>query len=734
MAHTYRLALLGVSCAGCVRSIEKALAQVPEITKVQINLADRTALIDSSGAVEPIISAIRSAGYDARQLSGNAEQERQSQQQNDRQHQRRRFLQSLAALLPGAALMLWAWFGGAMTVTDTTSQLSWAAIGLFIALLMLVTGGHFYKGAVSATRHGQANMDSLVALGTGAAWLYSMTVVLAPQWFPEAARHLYFEASLMILGLINLGQALETRARGKTADALHQLFDLQVKTAQVVRGEKTTAVSIEGIEPGDMIRVRGGEKIAVDGIICNGDGLVDESMLTGEPLAQSKGQGDTVHAGTLLQKGTLLVKTSNAGDSTLLAQIIEQVRQAQSAKPQIGQLADRIAGIFVPSVLLIATLTALCWYLFGPPPVLSHTLIAATSVLIIACPCALGLATPMSIMVGVGKAAQAGVLIRNGDALQTLTHIDTLVLDKTGTLTEGQPRVTDVEQAEQAHDVAALVNALEAGSQHPLASALLQWAEQTPPATLNNITEHSGQGMIGDYQGQEIRLGNRTLHPDSITLPDPGDTSSTYVYLSLGEHWLATFTISDPIKADTQQAIRALQQKGLKLVVLSGDRDQAVQQLASTLGIDEAKGGLLPNDKAAYIKQLQANGQRVAMAGDGINDAPALAVADVGMAMGSGTDIAMATADLTLMRGSLAVLDDAIAIARATLANIRQNLFGAFIYNTLGIPLAAGVLYPFTGWLLSPVIAGAAMALSSVTVVSNANRLRRLPIGQHRDT
>ncbi|WKE66346.1 heavy metal translocating P-type ATPase [Gallaecimonas kandeliae] len=731
MSQAVHLALLGVSCAGCVRSIEKALGTVEGVEKASVNLADRSAHIEGSAEPQAMIEAIQAAGYDARLLSGDDESDLDTQQAAENAHLKKLWWQSAAGLALGVPLMAWGLLGGEMMVTTPGSRLAWAAVALLCLAVMVLAGGHFYRGAAKALGHHQANMDSLIALGTGAAWLYSVAVLAFPALFPANARHLYFEAGVMIIGLINLGQALEVRARGKTSLALRRLLDLKPKTARVLRKGKEWDIPAAAVLLDDQIRVRPGETLAVDGKVLEGTGLVDESMLTGEPVPVAKAEGDKLHAGTLLQQGSLIFEATGVGKDTALARIIAQVKKAQGSKPPIGRLADNIAAVFVPAVMVVALVAALVWYNLGPAPAVSHMLVVATSVLIIACPCALGLATPISIMVGVGKAAEAGVLIRSGSALQKLCEVDTLVLDKTGTLTQGKPKVVDAKLLLEG-EIKAWVKALEQGSEHPLAAALLDWAGSSAPAPITGFDTLAGHGVKAMLDGEPLLLGNQRLmaeqgidlaavETDSEALMAKG---ATPVYLAKGGQLAALFALADPLKPDSAAAVAALKKQGLRLVLLSGDRQQTVQALADELGIAEVIAEVLPEQKAEVIRRLQSQGRQVAMVGDGINDAPALAAADVGLAMGGGTDVAMEAADLTLMRGSLAVVEDAMALSRATIANIKQNLAGAFLYNSLGIPVAAGVLYPFTGWLLSPIIAGLAMALSSVTVVSNANRLR----------
>jgi Cu+-exporting ATPase len=598
-----------------------------------------------------------------------------------------------------------------------------------------VPGRPFFVGAWKALRHHNANMDTLIALGTGTAWLYSMVVVLAPGLVPEAARHVYFEASAMIIGLISLGLALEVRARGKTSAAVKRLLDLRAKTARVLRDGGEQDIPVEQVVAGDRVRVRPGEKIAVDGEVEEGSSRLDESMLTGEPMPVAKGPGDSVAAGTLNEGGTLIYRATRVGADTALARIIELVKKAQGTKPPIGRLADRVSAVFVPTIMLIAVAAALVWFNVGPQPPFSHMMVAATTVLIIACPCALGLATPMSVMVGVGKAAEYGILIRQGEALQTAADLDTVVLDKTGTITEGRPALTRVlaAEGETEDDVLTLAASLEAGSEHPLARAILDAADERglSPRSVSDFQALNGKGVSARLDGATLRLGNRRwLEQEGVTLALQdqaaalSEDAATPLFLARDDRVIGVLGVADRIKDDAAEAIRRLRERGLRVIMITGDIQASADAIARQAGVDEVLAEVLPEDKAREVQRLQQDGAKVAMVGDGINDAPALAQADVGFAIGTGTDVAIESAAVTLMSGSLHGVADAMAISRATLGNIKQNLFGAFVYNSLGVPVAAGLLYPFTGWLLSPVIAGAAMSLSSVTVVSNANRLR----------
>ena len=548
------------------------------------------------------------------------------------------------------------------------------------------------------------------------------------------ARHLYYEASAMIIGLINLGHMLEARARQRSSKALERLLDLTPPTARVVTDEGEKSVPLAEVQPGMTLRLTTGDRVPVDGKITQGEAWLDEAMLTGEPIPQQKSDGDAVHAGTVVQDGSVLFTASAVGSHTTLSRIIRMVRQAQSSKPEIGQLADKISAIFVPVVVGIALLSAAIWYFFGPAPQIVYTLVIATTVLIIACPCALGLATPMSIISGVGRAAEFGVLVRDADALQRASTLDTLVFDKTGTLTEGKPQVVAVTTAGIAEaDALRLAAALEQGSSHPLARAILDKANASALPQVSNFRTLRGLGVSGEAEGHALLLGNQALLNENgidtaaleNELKAQASQGATPVLLAVDGKAAALLAVRDPLRQDSVDALQRLHRAGYRLVMLTGDNPTTANAIAKEAGIDEVIAGVLPDGKADAIKNLQRQGRQVAMVGDGINDAPALAQADVGIAMGGGSDVAIETAAITLMRHSLMGVADALAISKATLRNMKQNLLGAFIYNSLGIPIAAGILWPLTGTLLNPVVAGAAMALSSITVVSNANRLLR---------
>ena len=731
--QSFHLLIDGMSCASCVSRVQNALQKVSGVSQARVNLAERSALVMGDATPESLVSAVKEAGYGAEVIEDDVER-REKQHKTAQQAVRRFRWQAAVALTLGIPLMLWGMAGDNMMLTQS-NRAGWLAVGIVTLLVMIVAGGHFYRSAWRSLMKGTATMDTLVALGTAAAWLYSITVNLWPDAFPAEARHLYYEASAMIIGLINLGHMLEQRGRQRASKALEKLLDLTPPTARVITDEGEKVLPLSDVQPGMTLRLTTGDRVPVDGTIAQGEAWLDEAMLTGEAMPQQKQIGDDIHAGTVLQDGSVLFSASAVGKNTTLSRIINSVRQAQSSKPEIGRLADRISAVFVPAVVAVALLSAAIWFFVGPAPQLVYTLVIATTVLIIACPCALGLATPMSIISGVGRAAEYGVLVRDADALQRASTLSTLVFDKTGTLTEGTPRVVDItlfNGADQ-QQVLALAAALEQGSSHPLARALLEKAGDASLPAIEQFRTIPGMGVSGKVNGSELWLGNSALMAQNHNLTDElrlqidaqAAKGITPVMLAAAGQIVALFSVRDPLRSESVSALKRLRQRGYHLVMLTGDNKITAQAIAKEAGVDNVIAGVLPEGKAEAIRDLQKQGHRVAMVGDGINDAPALAQADVGIAMGSGSDVAIETAGMTLMRQDLNAVVDGLAIAKATLRNMKQNLLGAFIYNALGIPIAAGVLYPLTGTLLNPVVAGAAMALSSITVVSNANRLVR---------
>ncbi|WP_336268857.1 heavy metal translocating P-type ATPase [Vreelandella arctica] len=728
-----RLAISGMTCASCVNSVQKALERTEGVDTASVNFGTHSAQVFGSAEAQALIAAVESAGYGAEPIVDMREAERTRAEQDAKTYQKR-LRGSAISLALAVPLMMSMFFFHPHPMG--MGRLYWLVIGLLTLGILAFPGRHFFVNAWKQFKHHQANMDTLVAMGTGAAWLYSMAVVLFAPWLPEVAQGIYFEASAMVIGLILLGNAMELRARGRTSDALKRLLDLQSRTARVIRDGQEQEIEIDAVRAGDHVRVRPGERLPVDGDVVEGQSHIDESMLTGEPLPIAKSAGDEVSAGTVNGKGGLIYRATRVGTDTRLGQITEQVASAQNSRPPIGELADQVSSVFVPAVMIIAILTALAWFNLGPAPQVIHMLVTATTVLIIACPCALGLATPISTMIGVGKAAEHGVLVRSGEALQTASKLTTLVVDKTGTLTQGKPSVTDAQMFGVEQSTAlALVHALERSSEHPLAAALMTYADEhdASPAEIKGFDSVTGGGVKAQTaDGKALLLGNaRLLSEAGVDLKAGGEQARaleeqarTLVYLAIDGKLAALFGISDPLRHDTVAAIKRLQKDGLTIVMLTGDNEHTAKAIAREVGIDEFRAGLLPEDKHAEIERRQKAGEIVGMVGDGINDAPALARANVGFAIGQGTDVAIESAGITLMRGSLHGVASAIEISRATLRNIKQNLVGAFGYNLLCIPIAAGVFYPLTGMLLSPMIAGAAMSLSSITVVSNANRLR----------
>jgi Cu+-exporting ATPase len=624
-------------------------------------------------------------------------------------------------------------------------------IGILSAIVTLPvlvwSGGHFFQSAWNGLRNHNTNMDTLVALGTGAAWGYSTIAVIAPWLFPAGTAGMYFEVAVIVIALILLGQALEMRAKRRSSAALKKLLELQAKRARVVRDGQELDIPIEDVSVGDTVLVRPGEKIPVDGIILEGDSAIDESIVTGESVPVDKKAGDHVIGSSINKTGAFTFRATKVGRDTALAQIVRMVEQAQSSKPPIGRLVDKISSYFVPSVMILGVLTFLAWFNFGPQPALNYAVITMVAVLVIACPCALGLATPISLIVGVGKAAENGVLIRNGDALETASRLTTIVLDKTGTITKGKPELTDVLPLKgyTEEELLRLAAVADRRSEHPLAQAIVKGArgrgvEIGEPEDFNAIPGH---GVEATVEGQRIFVGNRKLmERENISLSEfeegaarLADEGKTPMFVAVEGEPAGLIAVADTIKEDSIVAVRALERMGIEVVMITGDNARTAQAIARQTGIHRVLADVLPEEKARQVELLQAEGSSekerggrgarlVGMVGDGINDAPALAQADIGFAIGTGTDVAIEAADITLVGGSLRGVVTAIEVSRATLRNIKQNLFGAFIYNVLGIPVAAGILYPVFGVLLSPIIAGAAMAASSITVVTNANRLR----------
>ncbi|MFG1691227.1 heavy metal translocating P-type ATPase [Gemmatimonadota bacterium] len=738
------ISIRGMHCAACVSRVQRVLEGVPGVAGAEVSLATESARVTvRPGTVdrEALEEAVTAAGYEVE--SGGDEGEgddplarREEEREREYRDLLRRFWVGVVLGLPVVLVGHATFIPGLQDLPHTTLRPLWAISGLLSIPIMGYVGRRFFTGAWKAFRHRDANMDTLVALGTGSAWLYSVVAVGFPGLFPEGTAHPFFEATAVVITLVVLGQALEARAKGRTSQALRRLMDLRPVMAWVVRGEEVVEVPATEVRVGDVVMVKPGEKIPVDGDIVEGRSSVDESMVTGESMPVSKEPGDEVVGGTVNGSGGFRFRVTRVGRDTVLAQIVRLVREAQGSKPPIQRMVDVVAGYFVPAVMIVAVLTFATWYTFGPEPRINYAMVVSVAVLVIACPCALGLATPISVMVAVGKAAEYGILIRNGEALQKARSVATVVLDKTGTVTRGRPAVTDVLPAPgvSEDELLALVAAVEVGSEHPLASAIVETAQErgVPVVGADDFQVEVGRGVTASVDGRRLTVGSpsfvvsegvpESALEDVVTrLTREGKTPVAAVADGV---LIGTLGIADPVKEDSAAAISILKRMGLDVVMLTGDHPATAEAIAREVGIEHVMAQLLPAEKAERVRKLQAGGRRVAMVGDGINDAPALAQADVGIAIGTGTDVAIEAGDIALMGGSLLGVVHAFEISKATIRNIRQNLVGAFIYNTLGIPIAAGVLYPFVGVLLSPVIAGAAMAFSSVTVVSNANRLR----------
>lgn len=742
------LLISGMTCASCVSSVEKALKQASDVRQVHINLANHSALLTVNFSKEPlkqemlIIKNIQKAGYDA-QFILNEDSMRQQQEEQFKQTINAHKKNAITGLTIGIPLMLWGVFGGSMLINNLFDQIIWGGIGIICFMVLMTAGRLFYVHAWQSLQNRRATMDTLVSLGTGAAWLYSMLVVIFPHWFPNTSRHVYFEASTMIIGLISLGQFIEVNAKSRTNNALQTLMNLQPKSATVIINKKETVRPIAAIKKGMLVRIYPGEQIPIDGLVVEGESFIDESMLTGESLPIKKKIDDAVSAGTINTNGSLIIKVSATGEKTTLSRIIKLVKQAQTSKPRVAKLADTIAAIFVPIVLMIAFISAFVWAVWGPSPQISYILVVVTSVLIIACPCALGLATPLSITVGIGKAAELGVLIKDADVLQNASKISTIVFDKTGTLTIGKPTVQSSVFFEPSLEsiTSQFIYDVEQLSEHPLAKALCQHATHKQKINeLNDIQNQvtnfkvlQGMGVKATVNNKIVLIGNPALFDQQKIdysmakniIQSYKVNAYTTIMISVDGNVQAIFGVSDPIRHEAKQMLIALRKRNINVVMLTGDSHAVAHSVGHQLGIEHVISEVLPDEKAAAIIQLQKKTTgSIAMVGDGINDAPALAQADISIAMGSGSDIAIENAQITLLNSSPMAIIDSIDLAKATLRNIKQNLFGAFFYNSLCIPIAAGVLYPIFGFLLSPVFAGAAMALSSITVVSNANRLR----------
>jgi Cu+-exporting ATPase len=737
-----RIGIENLRCASCVKFIEDELKSTEGVLSATVNIATQEASVEylpQKATVAQLNAAIEAWGYKPRPALSDAPVDKQ-EEAHTREYRRlmRMFWFSAIVSVP---VLLFAYPQYVPGIRDLSMEaIRWAWILSAIATLpvLFYSGYDFFTGAWAAFKHRSANMNTLIALGTGAAWLYSTFAIAFPSVFPEGTSEPFYDVVAVVIALVVLGQALELRAKGQSSAAIKKLLGLQAKTARVIRDGKEMDLPVEEVLVGDVIQVRPGEKVPVDGVIVEGSSAVDESMLTGESLPASKKQGDEIIGATMNKTGAFKFRATKVGKDTALAQIVKMVQDAQNSKAPIARLADTISGYFVPIVMILAVWTFVIWFVIGPQPQLVYALVTSVTVLIIACPCALGLATPMSLMVGIGKGAEHGILIRSGEALQTARNIQTVVLDKTGTITKGKPELTDVVLVTplngNSDQILRLAASVEKVSEHPLAQAIVEGA-QARKLVLTDVVDFEaipGHGVSAKVEGRAILIGNlKFMNRENISLgsledkaKSLADDGKTPMFIALDGKAAGILAVADTVKEDSAEAIQALKSLGIEVVMITGDNRRTAEAIARKVGITRVLAEVLPEDKANNVHLLQAENKKVAMVGDGINDAPALAQADVGLAIGTGTDVAIEASDITLIKGSLKGVVTAIEVSRATMTNIYQNLFGAFIYNVLGIPVAMGVLFPVLGLLLSPLIAGAAMAFSSVTVVGNANRLR----------
>lgn len=747
--HPDRIELIvsGMTCASCVSRVEKALQAVPGVASASVNLATERATVTGTADPAALLKAIDDAGYEARtaDVAGSATRELAERKTIEEQSLFQNLVISAILTIPVFALEMGSHLSATIhqfVMSTIGMQTSWSVQFALTSLVLLGPGLRFYRAGLPALFRLAPDMNSLVAIGTLAAYLYSLVATFTPSLLPSGTVNVYYEAAAVIVTLILFGRWMEIRAKGRTSAAIQRLAGLQPKTARVRRFGKLEDVPVTELRLGDLIDVRPGERVPTDGEVIEGASWVDESMISGEPVPVEKVIGMPVTGGTVNQTGAFTIRATAVGEKTTLASIIRMVEEAQGGKLPIQSIVDRITLWFVPAVMIASGLTFAIWYLLGPEPALSMALVNGVAVLIIACPCAMGLATPTSIMVGTGKGAELGVLFRKGEALQTLQDVKIIALDKTGTITEGKPRLTDFLPAPgfETSQLLASIAAIEEKSEHPVARAILDAAakDKRELPAVSAFTSHTGYGVEGTIGSNRVSVGaDRFMKQLGIDITPFASISErlssegkTPLYAAVSGRLAAVLAVADPIKSSTPQAIAALQEMGLKVVMVTGDNRRTAEAIARQLGIDEVEAEVLPSGKVETVRRLKEQG-RLAFIGDGINDAPALAEADIGLAIGTGTDVAMESADVVLMSGRLTVVPEAIALSRATIRNIRQNLFWAFAYNVALIPVAAGILWPTFGLLLSPVFAAGAMAFSSVFVVANALRLQRfVPLGR----